>query len=402
MSKPTTSAAFGFEIPAELTELADRIGAFVRNEIIPYENDPRWGAHGPSDELRRELNALARKAGVFAPHSPEEFGGLGLGHLGRAASFIAAGYSMLGPIALHCAAPDEGNIHLLEIVATPEQRERYLKPLASGEVRSCFCMTEPAPGAGSDPRQLATVARRDGDDFVISGQKWLITGAYGAAFAIIMARIEGGEGDGKATMFLSPMDAPGIVIERALDSLDSSFTGGHAVMRFDGLRVPASAVLGQPGQGLRYAQVRLAPARLTHCMRWLGSAMRAHDVAADYARTRTAFGKTLAEHEGISFMLADNLMDIHTARLTIWHAAWLLDRGEQGGNESSMAKVICSEAIYRVVDRSLQVLGGLGVTRDAIVERIFRDVRSFRIYDGPSEVHRWALGQRIAKGELSY
>ena len=405
MSAPAGAAPFagqfGFAIPQEFTDLADRIGAFVREKVMPYENDPRWGSHGPSDEMRRELVALAREAGVFGPHSPVEFGGLGLGHVGRAITFISAGYSMLGPVALHCAAPDEGNIHLLELVANAEQRERYLKPLASGVARSCFCMTEPAPGAGSDPRQLAAVAKRDGDDFLISGLKWLITGAEGAEFAIIMAKIEGGEGDGRPTMFLSPMNAPGIIIERALDSLDCSFAGGHAVVRFDNLRVPSSAILGEAGQGLRYAQVRLAPARLTHCMRWLGSAMRAHDIAADYARKRTAFGKPLAEHEGVSFMLADNLMDIHVARLTILHTAWMLDQGAQGGNESSMAKVICSEAIYRVADRSMQILGGLGVTRDTMVERIFRDVRSFRIYDGPSEVHRWALGKRIAAGELA-
>ncbi len=244
---------------------------------------------------------------------------------------------------------------------------------------------------------MATTARPDGDGYVIDGVKWLITGAEGAAFAIVMAKMAGGEADGRATMFLTPMDAPGIRIERLLDTMDSSFTGGHAVVRFEGLRVPADAVLGAAGEGYAYAQVRLAPARLTHCMRWLGSAVRAHHVAVDYARQRTAFGKRLGDHEGVSFMLADNEMDIQTTRLTIWHTAWLLDQGERGSSESSRAKVICSEAINRVADRSLQVLGGLGTTRDTIVERIFRDVRSFRVYDGPSEVHRWALGRRIVK-----
>ena len=395
---PNSASGLNFNLPQHITDLAARTKAFVREKVVPYETDPRWSAHGPSDELRRELNDLARAAGIFAPHVPKEFGGRELSHVGQAAVFTAAGYSMLGPVALHCAAPDEGNINLLDKVATPEQRERFLRPLATGQARSCFCMTEPAPGAGSDPGQLATTARRDGNSWVIDGQKWLITGAHGAGFAIIMAKVEGGEGDGRATMFLADMREPGIRIERTLDSLDSSFTGGHAVVRFEGLRLPADAVLGEVGEGYRYAQVRLAPARLTHCMRWLGSAIRAQEIATEYAARRTAFGKPIGEHEGVSFMLADNAMDIHIAQLTIWHTAWLLDEGHRAGTESSMAKVICSEAIARVADRSLQILGGLGVTRDTMVERIFRDVRSFRIYDGPSEVHRWALGRRIVKG----
>ena len=182
--------------------------------------------------------------------------------------------------------------------------------------------------------------------------------------------------------------------------MDSSFTGGHGVLEFDNLRLPADSVLGEIGKGFRYAQVRLAPARLSHCMRWLGSAMRAQDIAADYARNRVAFGKKLGEHEGVSFMLADNLMDMHTARLSIWHTAWLLDQGHRAANESSMAKVICSEAYFRIADRCMQILGGLGITRDTVVERIFRDIRAFRIYDGPSEVHRWALGARIVSGKM--
>ncbi len=205
-------------------------------------------------------------------------------------------------------------------------------------------------------------------------------------------------GSAGATMFLAPMSAPGIVVERVLDTLDQYMSGGHAVIRLDGLRVPESAVLGRIGEGFRYAQVRLAPARLTHCMRWLGAARRAHDIAADYARRRTAFGKPLGEHEGVGFMLADNAMDLHTSRLVIWHTAWLLDQGRRAGHESSMAKVVCSEAIWRIVDRSMQILGGLGITDDTIVARLFREVRPFRIYDGPSEVHRWSIARRLLRG----
>jgi acyl-CoA dehydrogenase len=379
--------------------LAEKVLAFVKEKVVPFENDSRWTHHGPTEELRIELNGLARDAGVFAPHVAPEYGGKGLSHSGQALVFEAAGYSMLGPIAIHCAAPDEGNMHMLQVIARPDQRERFLKPLATGVHRSCFVMTEPG-GAGSDPGQLQTTARIDGNEWVINGRKWLITGMEGAGFAIIMAKVVGGEMDGQATMFMCDLPDPAIKITRVLDTIDSSFTGGHAVVDIDNLRLPADAVLGEVGQGYRYAQVRLAPARLTHCMRWIGSAVRAQEVATAYSRERHAFGKPIGEHEGVSFMLADNAMDIHVARLTTMHAAWVLDQGGKGGTESSMAKVICSEAVQRVVDRSLQVLGGLGTTRDTIVERIYRDVRAFRIYDGPSEVHRWALGKRIASAKI--
>ena len=382
-----------FTIPPELSDLKDRTRAFIRDKIIPLEGDARQERHGPTDELRREMNALAAEAGLLAPHVSEEYGGLGLGHVGRAIVFEEAGYSVLGPLAMNLSAPDEGNMHLMEIVATPEQKDRWLRPLATGAIRSCFCMTEPPPGAGSDPAALLTTATRDGGDYVIDGTKWFTTGAVGAGFAIIMAKGE----DGRATMFLADMDQPGIRIPRVMDTLDQGFAGGHAVVEFEGLRIPAADVLGEVGEGFRYAQVRLAPARLTHCMRWLGAARRAQDIAVAYAAKREAFGKPIAQHEGIGFMLADNDMDIRTSRLTIWHTAWLLDQGERAGTESSIAKVVCSEAIWRVADRCVQVLGGIGVTGETMVERIFREVRGFRIYDGASEVHRWSLAQKIVK-----
>jgi alkylation response protein AidB-like acyl-CoA dehydrogenase len=240
---------------------------------------------------------------------------------------------------------------------------------------------------------LATTATRDGDHYLINGVKWFITGAEGASFAIIMAKLE----DGRATMFLADMDRPGIHIERAMDALDSCFPGGHGVVRFDNLRVPATDVLGELGEGFKYAQVRLSPARLTHCMRWLGAARRAHDVASEYAYKRQAFGKRLGDHEGVGFKLADNELDLHSTRLAVWHCAWVLDQGELGRHESSVAKVISSEAIWKVVDRSVQILGGQGVTHETIVARIFSDVRAFRIYDGPSEVHRWSIAKHVMR-----
>jgi len=382
-----------FSLSPELQELQARTRTFIRDRIIPMEGDPRQTRHGPTDAFRRELNALAAEAGLLAPHVGPAFGGLGLNNVSRAVVFEEAGYSLLGPLAMNIFAPDEGNMHLLEKVATAEQKDRWLRPLASGEIRSCFCMTEPSPGAGSDPAALNTTAVLDGNHYVINGTKWFITGADGAGFAIIMAKGE----DGGATMFLADMDTPGIEVVRAMNSLDTAFPGGHAVVRFNNLRVPAGDILGEPGKGFRYAQVRLAPARLTHCMRWLGAARRAHDIASGYAGTREVFGQRLVAHEGVGFMLADNEIDIRMSRLSIWHTAWVLDQGARGTTESSISKVFCSEAIWRVVDRCVQVMGGQGVTDETLVERIFREVRGFRIYDGPSEVHRWSLAQRIAR-----
>ncbi len=380
-----------FSLTPDLIELRDRTRRFIADEVIPFEADPRLGAHGPGEDLRRDLNVKARAAGLLTPHASKDLGGLGLSHIAKAVVFEAAGYSALGPLALNIQAPDEGNIHLMEAVATPAQKARWLVPQVKGEIRSCFAMTEPPPGAGSDPSMLTTTAVRDGDAYVINGTKWYITGANGAAYVIVMARME----DGSATMFLADMNAEGITITRQMEAMDRCFSGGHAVVEFKNVRIPASNVLGEAGKGFRYAQVRLAPARLTHCMRWLGQARRAHDVATDYARRRQAFGKALGEHEGVGFMLADNDIDLHTARLHIWHTAWMLDQGERCNFESSRAKVVCSEAEWRVVDRSVQILGGQGVTAETVVMRIFMDMRSFRIYDGPSEVHRWSMARKI-------
>jgi acyl-CoA dehydrogenase len=382
-----------FSFSPELLDLRDRTRQFIAEQVIPLETDARQTPHGPGEDLRRELIERARKAGLLTPHASRELGGLGLGHVAKALVFEEAGYSTLGPTALNIHAPDEGNIHLMEAVATEAQKARWLRPQVAGQIRSCFAMTEPSPGAGADPSMLATTAKRDGDDYLINGTKWFITGAEGASYAIVMARME----DGAATMFLTEMDRPGIRIVRQMDAMDACFTGGHGVLEFKDVRVPAADILGEPGKGFRYAQVRLAPARLTHCKRWLGQARRAHDIATDYARRRQAFGKPLGEHEGVGFMLADNDMDLHTARLHIWHTAWLLDQGQRCNFESSRAKVVCSEAEWRVVDRCVQILGGQGVTAETIVMRIFMDMRAFRIYDGPSEVHRWSMARKIVE-----
>ncbi len=384
-----------FALTPELEALRERVRSFIAEQVIPLENDPRQDSHGPHKELRDELIARARAAGLLTPHASRDMGGMGLTHIEKAVVFEEAGYSWLGPTALNIHAPDEGNIHLMEEVALHAQKERWLRPQVEGKTRSCFCMTEPSPGAGADPSMLKTHAVRDGDDYVINGLKWLITGAEGSDYAIIMARME----DGTATMFLSDMSREGIEIVRNLDAMDRCFSGGHGVVKFTNVRIPATDVLGEIGKGFRYEQVRLAPARLTHCMRWLGQARRAHEIALDYVRRREAFGKPLVEHEGVGFQIADNDMDLMTARLHIWHTAWLLDQGERGAFESSRAKVVCSEAEWRVVDRCVQIMGGMGVTNETAVMRIFTDMRAFRVYDGPSEVHRWSMAKKIATGK---
>jgi len=388
--KPTRDI-MDFTLTARQKELQQRTREFIAQKIIPFERDKRNTAHGPTEDLRAEVVALAREAGLLTPHASPDMGGLGLSHVDKAVVFEEAGYSTLGPTAMNIHAPDEGNIHLMESVATHAQKERWLRPQVEGHTRSCFNMTEPSPGAGADPSMMVTTAVKDGDDYVINGTKWFITGATGAAYGIVMAKME----DGAATMFLTDMDRPEVQVVRNMDAMDSCFTGGHGVVKFTNLRVPAADVLGEIGKGFKYAQVRLAPARLTHCMRWLGQARRAHDIATEYARTRQAFGRALGKHEGVGFMLADNDMDMHTSRLHIWHTAWLLDQGERCNFESSRAKVICSEAEWRVVDRCVQILGGQGVTGETIVMRIFTDMRAFRIYDGPSEVHRWSMSRKI-------
>lgn len=387
-----------FALSAHQQELRARTEAFVRDTIIPLEQ-PGEPAR-IDDDFRRELNRLAADAGLLAPHVPTEWGGMGLDHVTMSEVFIAAGYSLLGPLALNCFAPDEGNMNLLAKVATPDQKERWLQPLATGEIRSCFSMTEPSPGAGSDPRSMQTTVEQDGDEFVVNGTKWLITGANGAGFTIVMARNIGADQDDdgagrQATMLLADMDTPGISVERQVATVDRTYPGGHPVVRFDNVRIPSEHVLGEVGRGFQYAQVRLAPARLTHCMRWHGAAQRAHDIATDYANQRQAFGKPLIDHEGVGFQLADNAIDLHQSRLAIWHTAWLLDQGKDAGQASSMAKVFCSEAQQRVVDRSQQILGGMGFTHETPVAQIASEIRGFRIYDGPSEVHRWSIARRL-------
>jgi acyl-CoA dehydrogenase len=382
--------------PGDGAQIARQVERFVREVIVPYETDPRLTPHGPAMALVTEMRDRARAAGLMTPHISAQGG-----HLTQrdtAQVLKKAGLSPLGPVALNVAAPDEGNMFLLGRVATPEQQAHFLAPMLSGHSRSAFMMTEPAleGGAGSDPSMMRTLATQRGDRWIINGRKAFITGADGAQVAIIMANSAHG-----ATMFLVDLPNPAIRIERILDTIDSSMPGGHAIIDIDDLEVGAGQVLGEIGQGFKYAQVRLAPARLSHCMRWHGACTRAQEIATEYACGRSAFGKVLIDHEGVGFMLVDNLIDLKQAELMIDWCAEVLDSGASGNVESSMTKVAVSDALFRTADRCVQVLGGRGVSRDTVVEQVFREVRAFRIYDGPTEVHKWSLAKKLKRDRQS-
>lgn len=382
-----------FELAPELIELRDRVAAFVRDEVIPYERHE----HVSFADIQ-SMRQKARDAGVYGPQLPREYGGLELGTLGMCVVFEQAGRSLLGPVALHCSAPDEGNIHLLELYANEEQREKYLRPLAEGKIRSCFAMTEPAPGAGADPSMIKTRAARVDGGWEITGHKWFATGAEGASFAITMAisdpnvPVKNG-----VTMFLVPADTSGYRVVRSVATMGSHGIGGHGEIEYDHVRVPDSAILGKPGEGYKMAQVRLTPARLTHCMRWMGVAQRSLEIATARALQRDAFGKKLAQHQSIQWMLADSEIELHASRLMVMQAAWKYERGEDIRHESSICKTFVAEAVNRIIDRAVQVCGALGVSEDTPLELFYREARAFRIYDGPSEVHRMVIARNVIK-----
>ena len=380
-------------ISPEALALADKVEAFVRTAVFPYEADPRRDHHGaPTDELVSELKELARAAGVLTPHVRAD--GSHLTQRETAVVLIRSGLSPLGPLACNTNAPDEGNMYLISHVASAQQKARFLDPLVSGQARSAFLMTEPAGwgGAGSDPSMMKTTCALDGNHWVVNGRKTFITGYEGAKVSIVMAKADEG-----ACMFLVDLPDPAISIDEIPNTIDNSMPGSHATLSIDNVRIPADQMLGQAGEGFKYAQVRLSPARLSHCMRWLGACIRANEIATDYACRREAFGKVLIEHEGVGFMLADNKILIKQCELMIDWCAGVLDSGSLGTVESSMAKVSVSEALMKIADNCVQVMGGLGVTDKTVVEQVFREIRAFRIYDGPTEVHKWSLAKKIKR-----
>ena len=384
---------FGYS--EQLPELRERVRRFVEAECIPRERPELAHDIEALDRVLRELQVLAKTAGIYAPQLPRELGGLGLGWRDRAAVLEEAGRSPLGPGALNCAPPDQPNMINLLTLGTEAQKRQYLLPLAAGAIRSCFAMTEPAPGAGSDPSMLRTRAEKKNGLWLLNGRKWFISGASGAAFAIVLARTDAG-----ASLFIVDAGNPGYRLRRNIGSMDGFQVGGHGEIDFTDCAVTEDAVLGEIGKGFDYAQQRLEPARISHCMRFIGRASRAIEIAQDYAKERQSFGRALAEHQQVQAMVADAHIDLYAARLMTWHVAAMMDAGESVKHESAMAKVFVSEAVNRVADRAVQIAGALGISEDTPISLIARELRPFRIYDGANELHRATLARRIFRKGL--
>jgi acyl-CoA dehydrogenase len=385
-----------FSISPELEVARQRATIFMEEFVYPNEGKLVEDEGLPA-ALETDLQRRVKALGLWAPNLPCEWGGMGIGYIGQALVNEIAGRSVIAPRLFGNAAPDAGNAELLLIAATPEQKERYLRPLAAGEVRSCFAMTEPEV-AGSDPTGLRTTAVRDGDDWVINGHKWFISGAIGSAFAIVMAVTDStADSHHRASMILVPTETPGFNIVRAVPVMGSGGVGGHCEIRFEDCRVPATSLLGELGQGFKLAQARLGPGRIQHCMRWIGAAQRSFEMMCSYALKRQSFGEPLAKKQTVQNWIADSAAEIDAARLMTLNAAWKLDRGDDARIEISLIKFFGARVLHDVVDRAIQVHGALGYSKDLPLEMFYRDARAARIYDGPDEVHRQVVAQRILK-----
>jgi acyl-CoA dehydrogenase len=388
-----------FTLAPELSDLLARVRAFVEQDALPAEAEIADPADLLSSwEVVERLRDRARERGLYTPHLPEEWGGLGVGTLGMALISQECGVSGLASLGLNAMAPDEGNMHTLLIAGSDEQLETFLRPLAEGRIRSCFAMTEPGV-ASSDPTNLETTAVRDGDEWVLDGRKWCITGAAGAAFAIVVAKTgsDAAAGHRNYSLILVPTDTPGWRIVRDPEWMGSHSPGGHPEIELSGARVPAANLLGAEGEGFVIAQKRLAGGRLAHAMRWIGAAQRALDLSAQRLLTRKAFGKELARHQGLQFMLADSAMDLYASRLMVLHTAWKVEHGLPHRQEVAMTKTFVSEAFGRIADRAVQMHGAAGIAMDLPIARIFQDARAARIYDGASEVHRMVIARDLLK-----
>ncbi len=389
-----------FALSPEDAAFRARVREFVEREITPLERDP--ATFDEHENIRLEvlepLRAKVKAAGLWAPQMPRDRGGQGLDTVGMAACYEEMGRSLFGAVAFNCAAPDDGNMFLLNRVATAAQKTRWLDPIIEGRVRSSFVMTEPAPGAGSDPSLMRTTATRRGDRWVIEGHKWFITGGGIAQHFILIARTSDDERRG-LTAFLFDRDQPGWEVIRRIPVMGPEEHGGHVEMRFDGLEIPDEHRLMEVGDGLRVTQIRLGTARLTHCMRWLGMAERAMEIAGEYVRDRISFGTPLAQHEGVQWMLGEAAMAIEVGRLLTMRAAWRLDQGDFARQDVSMAKIQVSEALHRAVDTAIQLCGARGYSKDTPLEWMYRYARQARLVDGASEVHKMVLaGQWLQQG----
>ncbi len=380
---------------ADFQDLLQRLRRFVDDEVIPREDLSQAQLGDAVDQVTGELARRADALGLHAPRLPRVDGGLGLSWEECCAFLEEAGRSFLGPLALRCAPPGQPDIAALDVLANAWQRERYQQPLARGAMRSCFAMTEPAPGVGSDPRMLSTSARPSGDGWIINGHKWFASGARRADFAIVVARTDAG-----VSWFLVDTDNPGFQIVRDIKSMEPFDVGGHAEIRLVDCAVGPQALVGEEGRGLEYAQLRLEGARLFHCMRFIGLSSRAMSVAQTYAMQRESHGARLSEHQMVQSMVADAHIELHAARLMTLDTARRLDNGESIRHSSSMTKVFVSEAVNRVADSAVQITGALGISEDIPLSMILRMLRPFRIYDGASEVHRAAIAKRAFRHAL--
>ncbi|MGU3544535.1 acyl-CoA dehydrogenase family protein [Methylobacterium sp. A52T] len=390
-----------FTISPRVEDYRARIAAFVDAHILPLEADPAaYDGHGniSLSELAR-LRDLARAEGLWCLQLRPETGGAGLDKVGMAVCYEAMNRSIFGPVVFNSAAPDDGNMMVLEKVATPDQKARWLAPIVDGRVRSAFAMTEPHPGGGSDPGMIQTRAERRGDGYVVTGRKWYITGAEEAEHFILMARTSDDARKG-LTAFLFHRDQPGWRILRRIPIMGPEEHGGHCELLFEGLEIPAENVLMNEGDGLKLTQIRLGPARLTHCMRWLGLSKRCVEIARAYAAERHGFGIRLADRESIQLMLGDLAMRIEIGRLLVMKAAWALDRGSFARKEVSMAKVHVANLLHAAADTAIQINGARGYSTDTPLEWIYRYARQARLVDGADEVHKMVLNRNLeAEGD---
>jgi acyl-CoA dehydrogenase len=389
-----------FSLPPEIEALRERVREFVTRRIIPLESDPaNYDEHeNIAHPVLARVRAEVKAAGLWAPQIAREHGGLGLPYVGVAALYEEMGKSIFGAVCFNSAAPDDGNMRLLQQVGTPAQKSWWLQPLVDGKVRSAFAMTEPSPGSGSDPAgAMLTRAERVGSKWVISGKKWFITGAGEARHLIVLARTSDDPRKG-LTAFLFHADQPGWRILRRIPIMGPEEHGGHCELEFDGLEVAAENVLLNVGDGLKVTQIRLGPARLTHCMRWLGMAQRAMQIAGEYVRERDSFGSKLGAHEGVQWLLGEAAMNIEMGRLLTMRAAWRLDQKDLARQDISMAKIQVSETLHKAVDTALQLLGARGYSKDTPVEWMYRYARQARLVDGASEVHKMVLANLYLAG----
>ncbi|MEN8160337.1 MAG: acyl-CoA dehydrogenase family protein [Myxococcota bacterium] len=387
--------AIDFSFPEEVQQVVARVREFCDQVVRPAEE--KIEASGESREVLVEqvihMRKQAQEWGLWLPHMPEEYGGMGLGHVAMAAVSAEAAKTGFGPFALNAQAPDEGNMHTLHHWATPEQKEKYLKPLCSGHARSCFAMTEPEV-AGSDPTLIQTRARLEGDEWVIDGHKWFISGARGAKFAILIARTEEDPELPQAanSAFLVDIPSDGWEVVRDVETMSGGHN--HCEIKIRGLRVPKDNMLGGRGQGHLLGQYRLGPARLAHCMRWIGQAETALNMTIDRALNRYAHGSLLAEKQGIQWMIADSTMELYQCKLMVLHAAYRIDCQLDFKSEVSMAKHFVANSLNRIIDRAIQVHGALGYSTDTPLARMATQARWARFADGADEVHQWRIAQR--------